>query len=75
MKEFSYAREKETNFLLFSFVVALTIAQALLLGDRSKLAVLFHAELKVGKSNEDFDLNLSGNSGISQDYYVKQLGQ
>jgi hypothetical protein len=66
----------EILFMLLSSVLAFFVAQISFTHNKVKTVTPFYMEFRNDYSGEsDPDNNLSGNSGISQDYYTKQVLQ
>ena len=68
----------EHTLLLFSLLFSMFILQSVIVRSKSKQGVItpFYINFDAGlQCDSDPDNNLSGNAGISEDYYNKQVHQ
>lgn len=72
MKEFIWSRDKDLTLLAFSSALALAITHAIMLHNHKSVVPLY---MNVNVGAEEVDNNLSGNAGISADYYSRQIRQ
>jgi len=75
MKELIYSRV-EIVLMLISSMLAFIAAQVSFTNNQIRTITPFYMDVKSDYSGEsEQDNNLTGNSGISQDYYTKQVRQ